>query len=254
MNMSGICLLRGRFSSLRIVLLLALFSIVSPAEAAVKLVFSFTLQPPYTTQEKSGFTDLLMPLVFREAGIDAEVFVYQGAFERQLANADAGIEDGMGARVAGLEKQYPNLVRVPEELVTFDFVAFSIRHRFPTANWESLSPYAVSYIIGWKAFEANVSGVKELALASNVDQLFTLLEMGRTDVVLYERLHGLIKAREKGLIVQTMEPPLLRSKLYIYVHRKHAALAPRLAEALRRLKQDGTYQRIYSATLGTRMN
>jgi polar amino acid transport system substrate-binding protein len=224
-------------------------SIVLPASAAEKLRLIATIQPPYTTSEKNGFVDQLLPVVFREAGLEGELLIYQGAFERQLINADLGLDDGVAARAAGLEKQYPNLIRVPEEVVSFDFVAFTTQHRFPTANWDALSPYAVSYIIGWKIFELNVPTVKELTLVTNVEQLFTVLDLERADVVLYERLHGLMVARAKGMKVQVMEPPLSTNKLYMYLHKKHAALVPRVAQALARLKQNGTYRRMYDSTL-----
>jgi polar amino acid transport system substrate-binding protein len=220
-----------------------------PARAAEKLRLNATIQPPYTTSERNGFVDQILPVVFREAGVDAELLIYQGAFERQLGNANLGVDDGIAARAAGLETQYPNLIRVPEDVVSFDFVAFTTRHRFPATNWGALSPYVVSYIIGWKIFEVNVPVVKELTLVVNVEQLFTVLDLGRVDVVLYERLHGLMVARAKGMTVQVMEPPLSTNRLYIYLHKKHAALVPRVAQALARLKQNGMYQRIYDKTL-----
>lgn len=218
-----------------------------PAPAADKLVLSTGVLAPYTTPDHKGFLDLLVPAVFQELGVDAELLAYPAASERALLNANEGIDDGLAMRIEGLERQYPGLVRVPEELVSNDFVAIATRHRFATPGYDALKPYVVSYIIGWKIFEANVPGVQELTLVRDADQMFTLLEKGRADVVLYERWQGLAASRARGLKVQVMEPPLARTRMFMYLHRKHAALVPRAAEALVRLKRNGTYQRLYDS-------
>lgn len=223
--------------------------VLAPAQAADKLVLTSGVLAPYTTPDRKGFLDQLMAAVFREVGVQAELLIYPTATERGMLNANEGVDDGLAMRIAGLEKQYPNLIRVPEEVIVNDFVAITTQHRFPTSNWDSLSPYIVTYIIGWKVFEANVPKGKELTLVRDAEQLFTLLDRGRADVALYERWQGLEQTRVMGIKVQVMEPPLVRTKMYMYLHKKHAALVPRLAEALVELKKNGTYQRIFDATL-----
>jgi polar amino acid transport system substrate-binding protein len=37
--------------------------------------------------------------------------------------------------------------------------------------------------------------------------------------------------------------------MFIYLHKKHEALVPRVAQALARMKANGSYQRIFDATL-----
>lgn len=220
------------------------------APAADKIVLTSGVLAPYTTPDRKGFLDQLVQALFREVGREAEMLIYPTATERGMLNANEGLDDGLAMRVGGLEKQYPNLIRVPEPVAINEFVAISIRHRFATTNWDSLQPYAVSYILGWKVFEQNVPRGRELTLVRDAEQLFTLLARDRTDVVLYERWQGLAQTRAMGLKVQVMEPPLVRTPMYLYLHRKHAALVPQVAQALVKLKQNGTYARIYDATLG----
>lgn len=218
-------------------------------QAEEKIVLSTGVLEPYTTPDKKGFLDQLVAALFREIGRQGEVIVYPTATERGMLNANEGVDDGLAMRVAGLEKQYPNLIRVPEPVAVNDFVAYTTGRRFVTDHWSSLSPYIVTYIIGWKVFEQNVPEGKEITLVRDADQLFRLLTTQRADVALYERWQGLAKSRALGIKVQVMEPPLVRTNMYIYLHRKHAALVPRLAEALVKMKRDGSYQRIFDRTL-----
>lgn len=223
---------------------------VGAVQAADKLVLTAGVLAPYTTAERQGFLDQMVRVVFREVGLDAELLIYPTATERGMLNANEGVDDGLAMRVAGLEKQYPNLIRVPEPIAINDFVALTSRLRFATNNWDSLQPYVVGYIIGWKVFEQNVPTGRQLTLVRDADQLFNLLANGRVDVALYERWQGLARARAMGLQVQAMEPPLVRTPMYIYLHKKHAELVPRVAQALVKLKRNGTYARIHDATLG----
>lgn len=218
------------------------------AMAAEPLVISTGVGPPFTTGRRDGFLDLLLAEAFRRAGASAEMLVHESA-ERALMNANNGIDDGNAPRIAGLEAQYPNLMRIPEKLFDNDFVALSLKHRFATPDWNSLAPYHVGYLIGWKIFENNLAGRTEVTKVRDAGQLMSLLRQERADVILYERWQGLWRARELGLPIATMEPPLARQEMYCYLNRKHAALVPRVAAALAAMKRDGSYQRIFDATL-----
>jgi polar amino acid transport system substrate-binding protein len=237
-------------SCLRAVLTVGALLLVGPAGASGKLVLSSGVLAPYSTPDRQGFLDQLVPAIFRELGLDAELLIYPTATERGMLNANEGIDDGLAMRVAGLERQYPNLIRVPEPIAVNDFVAISMRHRFATTGWDSLRPYAVGYILGWKVFEQNVPKGLDATLVRDADQLFTLLARDRADVVLYERWQGLARTRAMGLQVQVLEPPLVRTPMYLYLHKKHAELVPRVAQVLKQMKSDGRYARIHDATLG----
>ncbi len=91
--------------------------------------------------------------------------------------------------------------------------------------------------------------VKEVTQVRDADQLFGLLANGRTDLALYERWQGLQRVRDLGLKAYALEPPLARTDMFIYLNKKHEALVPRVAQALARLKANGTYKRIFDATL-----
>lgn len=232
-----------------VITLLCCLGLGGMAQAGDKLVLTTGVLAPYTTPDHKGFLDQIIVAVFREAGLDAELQVFSAATARTLLNANAGIDDGEAMRIAGLEKQYPNLIRVPETLISNDFVAYATHTNVPTTDWKSIEPYVVSYIIGWKIFENNVRNAKEVTQVRDADQLFGLLANGRTDLALYERWQGLQRVRDLGLKAQALEPPLARTDMFIYLHKKHEALVPRVAQALARLKANGTYKRIFDATL-----
>lgn len=225
-----------------------LLALTARAEAGDTLVLNTGVRAPYTQPDRSGFLDRLVAELFQRVGLQAEVQVYETS-ERAMQNADAGIDDGMAMRIKGLEKQYPNLVRVPEKVIDNDFVAYSRKHRFEVRGWDGLAPYQVAHIIGWKVFENNLGGRRDITLVRNAEQLFELLRQDRTDVILYERWQGLWWARELALDARLLEPPLASTEMFIYLHRKHAPLVDKLAAALAAMKKDGSYRRILGETL-----
>ncbi|HEY9080524.1 transporter substrate-binding domain-containing protein [Magnetovibrio sp.] len=205
---------------------------------------------PYATADHMGFQDLIVDEAFRRIGLKGRVESYE-ASARALINANEGIDHGVAMRIQGLEKKYPNLVRVPERLVENDFVAYSSGLELSTDSWDSLKPYVVAYINGWVVFERNLAEDQNKTAVRDPRQMFEMLAKGRVDLVLYERWQGLQRAQETALAVKVHEPPLASADMFIYVHKKYAHLVPKLAQALRDMKADGTYQKIFAKTLSS---
>ena len=75
-----------------------------------------------------------------------------------------------------------------------------------------------------------------------------MLEHGRIDLALYTLADGSAQVRKLGLQgVVALSPTLKDVDMYLYLHRKHAALVPKIASALRDMKADGSHQRILGA-------
>lgn len=144
-----------------------------------------------------------------------------------------------------MSEKYPGLVQVPEKLVDFEFVAFSKKVDVEMKAWESLHPYDVAIIIGWKILEENIRNTVSLQKVRDVNTLFSLLASDRVEMVVYSRLGGEATIRELGLKgIKTLEPPLASREMFLYLNRKHAGLVAPVSESLRKMKEDGVYQRI----------
>jgi len=219
-----------------------------PVTYAETLRFNTTGKLPLNTPEQTGFMDIVTKEALSRIGIQL-VTVHLPA-ERGLKNANAGIEDGEMSRIAGLEKVYPNLIRVPEKIMDWEFYAFSSKNITLNGNWESLESYSVAFINGWKILENNVPTNVLVTKVKNPDQLFGLMIKRRADVILYERWGGLKFIQEKKLVdVKILEPFLAKREMFIYLHKKHESIVPRLALALRDMKQDGSYEKIVNQVL-----
>ncbi|HNJ76324.1 MAG TPA: transporter substrate-binding domain-containing protein [Azospira sp.] len=196
-----------------------------------------------TPQDRKAL-ELLSREAFRRAGLDFRLV--GNPSERSLHLANQGEVDGEGLRIAGLDAQYPNLIQVPERFIGISFVAFAKDAMINVdRSWESLKPYRVAFITGWKMFEANASGARSVTKVDKPEQLFRMLDSGRVDLALYTKADGIAFIRSQGLSsIAPISPSLKDVDMYLYLNRRHEAAVPRIAQALRSMKADGTYNRI----------
>ena len=229
---------------------LLVFSLLGlrPAFAETLSLVTAALPPLAPSEDQPGYMTRIAREAFGRIGVDTKVTALPG--ERALLNANGGLDDGDLLRIPGLEKAYPNLIRIPAKVMDFEFVAFTRADSDIRINsLADLKPYTVAYVTGWKLYENLVKEAQEITTVRGLPELFTLLNMGRVDVVLAERWQGLWAARQIGVEVSMQTPPFRVSDMYIYLNQRHANLVPKVAEAIAQMKADGSFQRIVEETL-----
>lgn len=171
--------------------------------------------------------------------------------ERSIQQANDGTDDGDGPRIAGLTQKYPNLIQVPEKIIDVEFSAFSKNTAFEPNGWESLKPYRVGIVIGWKILEDNIVGTKQLEKVNSVETLFKFLDSNRIDIAVIGKLDGLAAIKSQELKdIRVFQPPLAVREMFLYLNKKHKDIVPQIASALKSVKDDGTYHKIVNQTLG----
>src|SRR4030065_736556 len=124
---------------------LFLFSLLGlPAAAAQRLHLVTVALPPIAPSDgRPGFADQVAREAFRRIGGEIEVSVLPG--ERALINVNTGLDDGDLLRTPAVEKDYPNLIRVPEKMMDFEFVGYALDQKLRIDGFGGLKPYGVSY-------------------------------------------------------------------------------------------------------------
>ena len=210
----------------------------------------FTISTSYnnllSNPEQTGMLDRILHEVFLRLGMEMEL-VFTPT-EKSLVDVNAGLLDAEMNRISGMESSFPNLVQVPEPNMTMHFVAFA-KKDLPIDGWESLKDYYIGMVRGWKILENNTRDFPHVVRTPTEIELFTMLQKDRLDAALYSLLTGYAVLKDRGITgVQHIEPPLASRDMYLYVHKKHALLAGPIAEVLREMKADGTYQNIVKET------
>lgn len=203
---------------------------------------------PRSTPEGTGFEDLILKEAFKRIGISIKISSLPA--ERALINVNQGIDDGLFVKIAGVEENYPYLIMVPEKICDYDFAAFTKNPAIKIDGWESLKPYNVAFLRGWKMYEANIKEAKSITKVKDDDALIELLTHDRVDLIAYELLEMKVRSKKMNLTgIITLQPLLAKKDMFCYLNIKHSKLVPGLVQALKDMKEDGTYNKIMTTAM-----
>lgn len=219
-------------------------------------LFVFMLPPQLFSQElltfatadnqshpRSKAMNAVVTEIFRRMGIETRIISLPS--KRSLINANKGIEDGNFVRTKGITARFPNLLMVPEKLSTNHIVAFSKNRKIRVDGWKSLNSFHVVCINGWRNCERELPAPKQKTIVKNDKLLFIFLEKNRAEIGIFGRCTGLATLKNLGITdIVPLAPPIVVSDLFLYIHKKHASLIPKISSTLRQMKTDGTYKQI----------
>jgi len=95
--------------------------------------------------------------------------------------------------------------------------------------------------------ERNTKDASSRFTVDSADQLFRMLDEDRIDIAVIEQMIGLETISRLGIKgVRVLSPPLLSGDWYLYLHKKHADLIPKVDNEIRKMKKDGSYDRIWN--------
>jgi polar amino acid transport system substrate-binding protein len=234
---------------------LFLFLLLSaPAQSEErKLTIGTSYKSLLSKPDQSGMLDRIIKIAFQRIGITVDIPFLPA--ERSIMAANSGIHDGELNRIEGIERLYPNLVRVPESNMDFNFVAFSIKQNFATTDWSTLKSRRVGFIKGWKILEEQLKDHPNIIYANSAEQLFNQLDKEHIDVALYGEKVGRAQVKNMGLTdIKILKPPLATRKMYMYLNKKHKNITVKVAESLREMKRDGSYDRIVEEAISPYLN
>jgi len=229
-------------SALSVMLLVVLL----PTSVAAKPIIIFTTHvAPQSNAYKSTY--LLLTEAFNRIGYTFSMKTLPG--KRSLHEANKGAFDGEAHRFSGLNdnNDFPNLIRVPEIQQVIQNAMFSKRIINLTMPWQELANYSVTVPRGslWLTAMAK-QYAKEVQELSSHEKMLSFVKQGRADIALMstEALDILASKAFKDSGIKQVGPVLSTLAIYSFIHKKHKALAPKLALALHEMKLDGSYQRL----------
>jgi polar amino acid transport system substrate-binding protein len=224
---------------------------LSSAQGGESFVLNTSFGIPLASPNHQGALNILYRELGRNLGVDIQVQLLPA--ERALLNANAGIEDGDACRISGLEKAYPNLIQVHEGIFNFKISAFAKRADIKLNGPDSLKPYHVGYLIGWKILEKNVGGAKSATGYASDIEMFIALENEEIDIAFIEKAQGLSLLQKRTRIHQ-LKPPFLEAVCYLHLHKKHQHLIPKILTELNKMKLNGKLNKVFNEAMHPYLN
>ncbi len=170
---------------------------------------------------------------------------------RSLWLANSGQVDGEVSRIAGMEQEHEQLIRVPVAINRVEVAAFRINGAPGIERWEDLAGLQLVCVKGSRVVEKHLAAHKlPCQSVTHFPQSILMLQKGRVQVAVIPRVNGLAAIKSLGASdIVVSDQILAQEPLYHYLHRQHAALVPRLSEVLQEMAQSGRIEEIRSAYL-----
>jgi len=192
------------------------------------------------------FAEVIYREAFRRLGFKFAYIVMP--MKRCSAMADRGEVDGEPGRIRTYGQAYPNLIRVNEPILTFNFSAYATDAGIKIDGWESLAgaDYRIEYLRGTYLAETRLANLVPRENVSVTDapvHSLKMLQAGRIDLFLHTDLLTLpLLNSEQFSGSGIVQAGIMESfDSYHYLHQRHAALAVQLAVVLKQLKEEGLH-------------
>lgn len=202
----------------------------TPANRSIKL-------PVVVTGLSANKARLALEKAYAAIGIEVKFVNMPG--ELALIESTHGSMDGEIVRTVLIEKDYPQLLRVPVPLYFFS-VSTIVRNE-PGATAPTLeaarNSARVGVVRGIKATETLVSGWPNLTLANNLESGMKMLQAKRFDVLVTPTESAMAAMQSNNMAIDAFKiRTVMTIPTYHYLNRNNAALVPAIGAELSRLK------------------
>lgn len=185
---------------------------------------------------------------FRRLGIPVAIEIYPLA--RRAALVAEGYIDGEASRVYAYADSHPELVRVDESIIDFSFSVFTANPTLRAKRVEDLPAAAmIEYRRGIMMCESafkDIAPRERLSTVVTIDQGIRKLLAGRTDA--YCDIDTFFNEALRSSEIQDASKvrklfQIASLPTYPYLYKKHSDLAPRLAATMKKMKEEGLFDR-----------
>lgn len=197
---------------------------------------------------------LIYTEAFRQLGVEVQFRTVPAP--RALAEAQAGAIDGELARGLEYETLQPSLIRVAEPTI---MIALGAYGRDPGIRFNSIEElrgtrYRVECHGGYPIMEKLLAAVippGQLTRINHTEQGLRKVALGRTDIYIdIEDLADPILASQPSGLANVYKVGVMeRRPMFAYLNRRHALLAQRLAEVLRKMRASGQLEQLRTQSL-----
>ena len=176
-------------------------------------------------------------------GIGYDVTYRNVPLARSFIEANKGELDGLRARVAAVADKYPNLIKVPFEILDFRLVLLADRRVCGACNLSDVTQVAVTR--GIVALEEELSTAladKDVVEVTTAQQTLELMAAGKVQAAIMSDTN--VPDEFYQLNHHWMIRTLAVLPDYHYLHKKHTELVPQLVRQLEAMRKSGVITRL----------
>jgi polar amino acid transport system substrate-binding protein len=192
---------------------------------------------------------LIYSEAFKRLGYHFKIVNLPG--ERSMVDANSGVVDGEAARIASLDSnKYPNLIRVEESIFVLKEGAYSTDTSIRINGWESLrgKGFKVGLLKGIKSIEQKLPQYvekKDIVTLTNFEQCLKMVQAQRIDLLIVGTAVEESALMKSDAYQDIKRVGIVEEKIvYPWFHKRHKELVSQLADTLKAMKTEGTFQEL----------
>lgn len=170
---------------------------------------------------------------------------------RSLELANMGRLDGELGRIAGIEKNYPNMVRIPVPLITLDIVAVTANEALQNTPLTQLAQYHLGISRGLRLYDQVDVPLDNAEQPGTTDQLLRMLLSERIEIALIPRTIAGQWQKSVNRPLYILPEPLASFRIYHYLNRSHSDMVAPLTSVLQTMEKNGRLQGIKETYLNS---
>jgi polar amino acid transport system substrate-binding protein len=161
-----------------------------------------------------------------------------------LKESNDGQVDGELFRIAGVQKRFGNLLKVPTAINVLQAVAYSHKKDLKVDRWASLSNFRIGYQKGVKFAENGARNLKTTTFDST-SELLNALESKRIDVAVLSRVNGIDETTKNNYSnIFEIKPYIQTYELFHFLNKKNEQFVFKLNKVLLSMKKKGRIKEI----------
>jgi polar amino acid transport system substrate-binding protein len=215
-------------------------------QSEITIVFA-TIFPESVSFYKA--MSLIYTEAFRRLGYHFKLVSLPG--ERAMVDANSGFVDGEAARISYLDSEkYPNLIRVPEPVIVMQDGAYATDTSIRINGYASLKGkgFKVGLFKGIKSVEEKLPRYVEkenIVTLIDFEQALKMLQSRRIDLIIGATLIEESDLMKSAAYKDIQRVGILEEKIaYPWFNKRHKELVSRLANTLKAMKAEGTFQKL----------
>lgn len=185
----------------------------------------------------NGVIAEVMTEAYARAGLQFEISEWPSPRSVQLA--DQGILDAELGRIEGIGAIYPNLIKVPVLLMTFEIVAVTADPDLAGTPLAALNQYRLGISPGMPLYDQINLPTDEAFQPSTAQQLLRMTQARRVDFALIPVTLAQEWQQSSSKTLYILPGKLATFRIYHFINAKHADRLDALTRALQEIKDSG---------------